>query len=211
MAKERLQNKIGLTILFSCAALSLTKNVSADEYRLDLEKCQANCTLTQQDKLKADSTDQFIRLKLSASNFQQEITAPKDMLTKTDETLTVSLQDLNFDGQNDLVISSNKSDQRLNYWLFDLNKNQFEYLGEYPTLKINKIKKQLYSIQHDNGNKQAYQAIYYQLIDGKLSPTTTEKSEATQQSGIFKKSHFQIKNGQPKLIKVEYAYGPSGI
>ncbi|HET8707702.1 MAG TPA: hypothetical protein VFM46_15475 [Pseudomonadales bacterium] len=125
--------------------------------------------------------------------------------------LLVEKADLNFDGHADILVSETVSTNRaVHAWIFSPETQQFSYAGEAPPLKIDPLKKQLYTASKgaDNGS---FVTTIYKIQNGQLTPTLSEQAEPTQQNGIYKKTRYQIENGQAKLLKVEFAYGASGL
>lgn len=210
MAKEWLTAKHYYTAIQALLILSLSSPVHAESPAQVQGDCLSTCSLRQLISQRAPKEQ--LKLEKSAANHLDEVLSiPSELTQQRDKLLSIQLQDINFDGNADLSVTLNEpSDLNTFYWLFNPNQNQFEYCDLAPLLKIDILKKQLYFTSRATNSK-VYQTTYYQLESNRLKAVSSERSEATAQSGIFKKSRYQIQNGQPKLVKVEFAYGPSGI
>lgn len=212
MAKERLAaHKIAIYLLMITAITSCDR-AFATELSVDINNCHPCSFAFNVQSNATNQSNNETKIEVITPIRQQHITLPEKFKVENIEKIDLSAIDINFDGYSDILINASPAPTSdSHYWIFNPKLNQFEYTGEYPQLKIDAIKKQLYTIEHDPHDNRIYQKTYYQFKNGTLAQTSSEKHEATHQSGVYKKSEFQLENGPPKLIKVEYAYGPSGI
>ena len=110
--------------------------------------------------------------------------------------------DLNSDGINDLVLAVHKgmTNSYAKYWLFDSKSEKFEYLDEYPTLKVDVDKQRLTSYERGGHGGMIYEAKEYQFANKQLKVVRIEKQEWKADKNIYIKTIQELKNG--KLVTI---------
>jgi hypothetical protein len=68
---------------------------------------------------------------------------------------------------------------------------------------VDSSKRQLSTYERGGHGGLIYQANHYRFINGVLTATASEKQEATDRQGLYRKSIHQFKNGKLRLIKKE--------
>jgi len=125
--------------------------------------------------------------------------------TSKGEEFFIGSADINFDGYNDLFLVTRRgvANAYADYWLFAPAKEDFTYLGNYPIFTVDSSKRQLSTYERGGHGGLIYQANHYRFINGVLTPTASEKQEATDRQGLYRKSVYQYKDGKLRLIKKE--------
>ena len=110
--------------------------------------------------------------------------------------------DINFDAINDLVLVVHKgtANSYAKYWLFDSKSEKFEYLDEYPILKVDTDKQRLTSYERDGHGGMIYEAKEYQFSNKQLKVVRIEKQEWKADKNIYIKTIQELKNG--KLVTI---------
>jgi hypothetical protein len=121
------------------------------------------------------------------------------------EDFFIGSADINFDGYNDLFLVTRRgvANAYADYWLFAPATEDFAYLGNYPIFTVDSSKRQLSTYERGGHGGLIYQANHYRFIKGVVTLTTSEKQEATDRQGVYRKSILQLKNGKLRLIKKE--------
>jgi hypothetical protein len=125
--------------------------------------------------------------------------------TSKGEEFFIGSADINFDGYNDLFLLTNHgvANAYANYWLFAPAKEDFAYLGNYPMFTVDSSNRQLSTYERGGHGGLIYQANHYRFIKGVLTATASEKQEATDRQGVYRKSIYRHKDGKLRLIKKE--------
>jgi hypothetical protein len=113
--------------------------------------------------------------------------------------------DLNGDGFMDLYFETSRSGDRSiggDYFLFNPKTGLFDFLGNYPDLRIEPKTNRIYSQVH------ASYRVYYKVINGRLTDTTMVKISEETGDKTYEKTTKVKKNGQWKVIKREFVKNP---
>ena len=118
--------------------------------------------------------------------------------------------DINFDGYNDLYFATSRgvANTYADYWLFDPARGTLSYLGSYPIFKVDAPTRELSTYERGGDAGMIYTSKRYAFIDGKLTVIASEEQEKTAQDGVYRKSVFQLRDGQLALVKRENVRPP---
>ena len=113
--------------------------------------------------------------------------------------------DLNGDGFMDLYFETSRSGDRSiggDYFLFNPKTGLFDFLGNYPDLRIEPKTNRIYSQVH------ASYRVYYKVINGRLTDTIMVKISEETSDKTYEKITKMKKHGQWKVIKREFVKNP---
>lgn len=129
---------------------------------------------------------------------------------RTNDEIFIGVADINFDGYNDLLLATSRgaANTYADYWLFVPSKQEFNYLGNYPIFTIDSGQHRLSTYERGGYGGMIYQANYYRFVNGVLTLVESDKQEATDQEGVYRKSIFRLKDKELRLIKKEIIKAP---
>jgi hypothetical protein len=122
----------------------------------------------------------------------------------------IGTADINFDGYNDLLLATSRgvANTYADYWLFVPRKQAFSYLGNYPIFRVDADKQVLAAYERGGHGGLIYRAKSYRFIKGVLTLVESEKQEATDQEGVYRRSVFRLKDGKLRLTERELVKAP---
>ena len=118
--------------------------------------------------------------------------------------------DINFDGYDDLYFATSRgvANAYADYWLLDPARGTFSYLGNYPIFKVDAQTRELSTYERGGDGGMIYTSKHYAFINGTLTVIASEEQEKTAQDGVYRKSVFQLRDGQLALVKREEVRPP---
>ena len=130
-------------------------------------------------------------------------------IAKTGE-LFISAEDINFDGYNDLSFATSRgvANTYADYWVFDPRQGTFRYLGNYPIFKVDPQKGELSTYERGGDGGMIYKSTRYAVVNGAPTVVASEEQEKTELDGVYRKSVFQLRDGQLALVKRENVRAP---
>ncbi len=99
------------------------------------------------------------------------------------ESYVLAVEDINFDGFNDLLVVTEPEDGgpgRAEYWLFDPEREVFSHLGTYPRFQVDAKRRRLVTLELLDGDADtpAFIRRQYQFIDGVLTVNFSDEPAA---------------------------------
>jgi hypothetical protein len=118
--------------------------------------------------------------------------------------------DINFDGRADLLFSTRRgaSNVYADYWVFVPSSGEFEYLGNYPTFRIDRTSQTLSTYESGGAAGLIYESNQYKFIGGKITVTQREKQDETDEFGVFVKAIYRLSNGTLREVSRQRVEAP---
>jgi hypothetical protein len=122
----------------------------------------------------------------------------------------IEARDINFDGLSDLMLITRKgvANAYADYWVFDSTSARFNYVGNFPILKVDAGKRLLSSYERGGQGGMLYEAKRYRFDQGKLVVVEAEQQEATERHGVFRKTLYKLKDGKLQVVRRENVKAP---
>ena len=133
-------------------------------------------------------------------NWTQELQIHSTEPFEGSAELIYGSKDINSDGYNDLFFTTSYgiANYYKDYWLYDSLKQEFVYIGNFPSLKLEN-NNLLSSYERDGAV--AYIRKKYKFINDKLTVIEIEEQTGTDDVGIFRYKLSRLVNNKMKVIK----------
>jgi len=119
--------------------------------------------------------------------------------------------DINFDGRADLLFSTRRGTSNVyaDYWLFVPATEEFEYLGNYPTFRVDAVHRELSTYEGGGAAGLIYEQNLYRFIGGRLTLTLREKQDATDDGhDVFVKTVSRLDHGKLREVSRQRVTAP---
>ena len=138
--------------------------------------------------------------------FQQELFNVNSSPITYAEGIFLGVADINRDGYNDLyLITAIKHRVRFaDYWLYQPDKSEFDYIGNYPLFKIDALSGDLITRHQVGTDANCYEENRYYFSGAKLIRSERVKVLPTDMVGRYKKVKSKLIADELKQVSVEW-------
>jgi hypothetical protein len=124
----------------------------------------------------------------------------------TDEDFVVGGQDINFDGYSDLsvVTRTGTSNVYADYWIFSPVARQFDYLGNFPSFRLDSRRRRLSTDENIGHAGREYRHNDYSFIAGALVMLRSERQEVSSVSDTYERTTSVRSHGALRVVKRQH-------
>ena len=142
--------------------------------------------------------------------YSQELTIHDMLPIAAHEKFIFGATDINFDGRADLLFSTRRGTSNVyaDYWLFVPETEDFQYLGNYPTFRVDAVHRELSTYEGGGAAGLIYEKNQYRFIDGRLTLTQQEKQDDTDEPDEFIKTVSRLNHGKLREVSRQRVTAP---